>query len=569
MNSAAKRALAAAAAAALGASLAQAQDGPRGPGIEVRELGTVDPFQVGISDALPGDVWSSGDAAVTRAVLTALPGRLGEGWREPLAARLAARTLLSAGLPPQDTPDSFALAALRADRALAAAGARPAFSLLERTPRLNQSAPLAQVHAEAGFALAETESACRTAEQLLQNRDQAYWLRARAACSAFAGNIAAAELTAELARSVEPAPAFDALFDAYTLQQDLPSGALPTTGLELALAHAIAPDTSIEVADTAPGWLGEAAHNFGPPIELPELLSEALEAAMAMEGPERATVLGALAGQDLDRSIAAEALAIRLGEAAGQGRFVEVARAYGDEVATLPITADTLAYGKRFVLAAILSGDLETARIWREALLEGPPRAEPEPPVGLPDLGVTGDMTGPSGLTPPASSKPLFEVEDSWTPPPAETLVTLDFALAIAQGEVSGPGFEALLLARIERGEESRLAEAAGLAPLGALSPPGVRLALMAPAQDAETEEASAGDAVQPAPAPLAPDVAAALLSAEAGALAESQLQAARIVEVLGVTPRGLGLASSVLVGAGLDTEARRLVLEAVAESAM
>lgn len=557
MKSAAKLALLAAAATLVTGAVG-AQDARRGPGIEVRQLGTVDPFQVGVSDALPDSVWSSGDAGVTAAVLSALPGMSSQGWNETLAARLASRALLSGGRPPEAAQDSFALAALRADRALAAAGARPVFALLERTPQLNQSAQLSHVHAEAGFALAETRAACRTAEQLLEGRDQAYWLRARAACSALAGNIAAAELTAELARSVEPAPVFEALFDAYTLQQDLPAGAQPTTGLELALAHAIAPDTSIEVAETAPGWLAEAAHNFGPPIELPELLSEALETAMAMEGPERATVLGALAGQDLDRTIAAEALAVRLGEAAGQGRFVEVARAYGDEVATLPITADTLAFGKRFVLAAILAGDLETARIWREALLDGPPQTEPEPAAGLPDLAAPDAMTGPAGLAPPASGKPMFELEESWTPPEAETLVALDFALAIADGDISGPAFEALLLARIEGGQDARLAEAAGLVPLGALSQARLRLALLDTASDART-----------APDEAAPDAAAALLSAQAGALAESQLQAARLIESLGVTPRGFALASIVLARAGLETEARRLVLEAVAEGAM
>lgn len=179
MNSAARLALAAAAALAAGSAAAQ-----EGSGIEVRQLGAVDPFQVAVSDALPERVWSSGDAAVTEAVLSALPGMDSEGWNEPIAARLAARALLSGGAPPAGGRDSFALAALRADRALAAAGARPVFTLLERTPRLNESSALSRIHAEAGFALGETEAACRSAEQLLTGRDQPYWLRARAASRA-------------------------------------------------------------------------------------------------------------------------------------------------------------------------------------------------------------------------------------------------------------------------------------------------------------------------------------------------------------------------------------------------
>lgn len=563
--------------AALAGASAFAQAEPRGPGIEVRQLGAVDPFQVGLSDALSGSAWSSGDAGATRAVLETLPGMDGEGWDSPLAARLATRALLSSGQPPQGTQDSFALAALRADRALAASGARAAFQLLERTPRLNQSAALARVHAEAGFALGESESVCRIADQLLQGRDQAYWLRARAACSALAGNVAAAELTAELARSLEAAPVFDALLDAYTLDAALPEDARPTSGLELALAHAIAPGTRIEVGETAPAWLAEAAHGFGPPIDLPEMLSEALEAAMALDGADRATALGALVGQDLDRTIAAEALAVRLGEAAGENRFVEVARAYGDEVATLPITADTLAYGPRFVLAALLDGDLATARIWREALADGPPRPEPGPmDAGLPDLQVPNEY-GPAGLAPPDSAKPVFEEEEAWSPPPASVLVALDYALAIAEGELTGPGFEALLLARIEGGETDRLAEAAGLAALGAPVPAELRRAMLAarpgPAMGEPAPAAGGEGEAEASVAPSAPafaiNPASALLSAHAGALAETQLQAAGLIEAAGLDPRAVALAASALAEAGLDDEARRMVLELVAEGAM
>jgi hypothetical protein len=72
-------------------------------------------------------------------------------------------------------------------------------------------------------------------------RDTAYWLRVRAFCLAFDGNIPAGELTAELARSRSANDSFDALFDALTLDRGLPRNAAPRSGLELAIAEAVAP----------------------------------------------------------------------------------------------------------------------------------------------------------------------------------------------------------------------------------------------------------------------------------------------------------------------------------------
>ncbi len=549
-----------------GAPAALAQEGAsRGPGIEVRELGMVDPFQVGTSQALSDQAWVSGDAATTRALLNALPAADSQGWQSGLASRLAARALLSAGPPPRGADNPFALAAIRADRALAAAGAREAFALLERTPRLSQSAALSRIHAEAAFALGETTAACRTADQLLQGRDQAYWLRARAVCSALGGNTAAAELTAELARSVEDAPAFDALLDAYTLNRDLPGDARPTTGIELALAHEVAPQASLQVSEGAPLWLAEAAQSYGPPIDLPQLPADALDVARGLEGTERNAALGALAGQDVDRGVAAEALALRLSEAAANDRFVEVARAYGNEVETLPITAETLAWGKGFVLAALLNGDLETARIWREALMDGPPRMRMDDPFGGAAGGPgTGSASGAAGLVPPQNTGlPAYEPE--WTRPPAETMVVLDYALAIAEDRLSGPGFEAILAARVETGTPSRLAEAAGLAALNVPVPASVRAALLP--QPQETGEP--GEPRELGAMPATGFLPAGLMAARMQALAETQLTAARMVEAGGITPAALYGAAAILEEAGLRREARRLVLEAVAEGAM
>lgn len=523
---------------------------PSGP-IEVQELGAVDPFQVGSRNVLPATIWSSSDAGALRAILNELPASDGAGWRQGAAARLAERVLLASGAPPRGGRDDFALAALRADRALAAARAEPVYQLLERTPRLNQSSALSRLHAETAFALGETDAACRTAESLLRGRDEPYWLRARAVCLALAGNLPAAELTADLARSAEDAGRFGTFFDALAFERSLPAGAQASNGLELAIAMRLAPEERIMIADSAPAWLDRAAARTGPAITLPEYLDEALEAAMAMEGADRAAALAAIAQQDMDRLIAAEALAARLDDAVREGRFAEVARAYAMEIETIPITEQTLAHGPRFVLALALEGEIERAWRWREALLSGPERDQPEPPVqeGWSDAGPN----QPGRLAPPPGFA-TYPQDDPWDPPAPGIMVALDMAIGIAADDIGSGPFGAILAARAENAGPDRLAQLAGLAALGASVPEDVRVQLLtAGAEDGATGREA--------------DFAAmAALSLVNSSQAETLLLAAALIETSNGSARAYALACYLLERAGHRAEALQLILEALAE---
>jgi hypothetical protein len=534
-------ALAAAAGAclALGAQSATAQQG-----IEVRQLGAVDPFEVDGGGALPSTVWSSGDAAALRAALTSLPDGHGAGWSNGPAARLALRALLSAGEPPEGAEGAYDLAAMRAGRALSAGRAQPVQRLLVRTPAINESPALSRLLVETSFALGEISEACRAADALLEGRDTPYWLRARAACLAFDGNLPAAELTAELARAQAPNPEFDALFEAFVFGDSLPNKN-PVSGLQLAIAARIAPETRIVAGAAAPAWLARAASRTGPRISLPDTLPEALEAAVNLEGADRAAALGALIGQDLDREIAAEALAIRLADAREAGEFLDVASAYGSEVARLPITADTLAHGVIFTFAALAADDVVAADAWREALIDGPQRP-PREMAMQPPAPVTG---GPSDMTqPPGYSDPMID-EPDWTPPAARQMVAIDFARAVAEGQIQTDGFAALMGARIEGATPARLCQAAGLAALGAEDDGAIRAAMTGLARDSG------------APAPV---LGPMLLAGSAQALGETQLLVANALEQAPDSAEVCAAAALSLDRAGLRGEALRLILEQI-----
>jgi len=547
MNFAASLAAAALAAMVFWPS-AMAQPGERAPDFEVRELASVDPFEVGVTGgALPQTVWSSGEAASLRAIITALPESAGAGWRSAPAARMALRALLSGGPPPEDLRGNFDLAAMRAGRALAAGHAEPVYRLLLRTPRMNESPALSRIFAETAFALGHTDEGCRAADALLTGRETAYWLRARAACLALQGNIPAAELTAELARAQGTNETFELIFDAFTLNAGLPPEARPRSGLQLGLAAAMAGEERISPAEDAPPWLKRAAERTGPAIDLPELLSEALEAAEAMTGADRAAALGALIQQDLDREIAAEALAMRLDSAARDGRFVDAAIAYGPEVARLPITEDTLAHGVHFVFAALAADDVIAASAWREALVSGPVISPERPDFPEPLPGFDGSPS------PPASALDAFEAPE-WQPPPPDVMVAIDFALAIAEGRVTGGAFAALLAARIEHSTPERLCHGAALAALGANDGGSLRAAMTGLQREAE------------APAPV---IAPGLLAAAAGALGESQLHAARLLNRHPGDAEACAAAAFILERADLRHEALRFILELVIEDAV
>ncbi|KAA5804001.1 hypothetical protein F1654_09455 [Alkalicaulis satelles] len=529
------------------AASAAAQQPERRP-VEVRTLEVADPFEIGApGGALEGDAWSSGDARALRALLDVLPESAGPGWRSPAASRLAVRALLSAGEPPRSARGDSELAAMRAGRALSAGRAEPVHALMQRTPRTHESPALSRIYAETAFALGHREEGCRIAETLIRGRETSYWLRARAACQAFAGNIAAAELSAELARAQNENPAFERLFDALALERGLPENAAPMSGLQLAMAEFLAPETRITPGQEAPRWLHRAAERTGESVVLPEDLGEALEAAEAMEGALRAAALGALIQQDLDREIAAEALAIALDDAARNGSFVETASAYGIEVAEIPITADTLAHGPRFMLAALAADDIIAANAWREALLSGPPR-EVSPFEGAPWLSDE-DAYGEGFEAPPPPASARTEPDPDWTPPPPGVLVALDFARAVATGEITGGGFEALLAARMEAPNPARLCQAAALSALGAPDGAAIRTALTGLTRDPEV------------PAPL---IVPALLAAVAGAKGETQLHAARLIEQGGRDPEACAGAALALDRAGLRIEALRFVLELI-----
>lgn len=503
--------------------------------IEVRQLGSVDPLEVGVATNGLGDsLWAGSTVQTALNALEGLPGSRSDGYRSPARANLVALALLSGGRPPQGGRGNLSLASLRADRLLAASGAEAVYSLLERTPGLDRAPDLARLHAETAFALAAGDAGCRTANGLVVGRDQPYWLRARAFCHALNGEDAAAELSADLARSEEPDANFDGLLYAVTIGSWTTGSASADTGLDWALA-AVSPSENrpaIDLTD-APGWLVTAAEaaSAAPALEADPAL--ALEGLAMQEGVEREQRLEQLIRQDFDRLIAAQALAIALDEAVRDNDFMRVAREFGHEVDTIPITFDTIVDGGRFALAALAVGDIAAAQRWRDALENGPPARRTLPAY---------DPTKPDDLIGAVAEPDRPE----WAPPSPSFMVGLDLALRVAQTQLRRASTDALIQARLEAGDAG-LGDVAALAGLGFAAPADFRLALY-----------------RADPSTVSPALSAMDAAAMAGARAETALLAAQVLAdgPAAASPTELMRITAALDRVGLRDMAHALVLE-------
>lgn len=426
--------------------------------IEVQSLDALDPMEVGLPGAIfDMTLWDGTSAMLARTALSQLPAADSAGYSSRALAEMARAILVSGGYPPSGARGETSLAALRANRLLAAGGAHDGFDLLERTPNLNRSPELARLHTDLGFATDNVERACYTARALLDERDSVYWVRVRALCMAAEGQSSAAELTAELADSIEPDPDFNRMFFAFTLGQMIEDDLPPLdSAVDMALYRVTAADQTGEVvfAENTPAWLVNAV---GEP-RLPNFLQTddpqaELARAQTLDGHERRIALISILASPGDNASAASALGMLMSD---EPDLLDGMRFYGSDVSSIQVDADTLVHAERFAMAAILAGDIRTARRWLNGMVDGPPVAELMP-------GAITDK-------PDATAEPVATPGDApeWTPASADEIVAVQLAMVLAEDRIETPSMEALLAAYLERHGDAVLADIIALQRLGA-----------------------------------------------------------------------------------------------------
>jgi hypothetical protein len=250
---------------------------------------------------VPQDVWRGASAALAADVL----GRLASDKPLSPAARRTALTLLgAAATAPDGAAEDAGLAAARVRALLALGDPAAASAVLDRTPRVEESAALSEAAAEAALLTGQDEKACRIGQSVRAERDASYWVKLRAYCDAIGGRGPAAQLALTLLeqQGVKDEPFFR-LTNAVLAGEGAATGtASLRNGLHAALSRRLALDLAPAVERAAPAAVAVLAAQAGAP--------EPVRAA----AQARAAALG-LSERNPPAAAEGDALAAALGEA--------------------------------------------------------------------------------------------------------------------------------------------------------------------------------------------------------------------------------------------------------------
>ena len=217
--------------------------------IQIDELEDAQAFTAGLMDTGSGgldtNAWQGTSAELAAHVVTDLP----KTFEHPVAQELIRAALLSSGVPPQgDEAQLAAYRKARTDYLLSIGEAGTLAKLAERDLDLARDRTF---RTDLALEQGRIADACATANGITEGRAEPYWAKLRAFCHADAGEVAAAELTAELLlTSGHNDPVFVKLLDAMTKGKAARSTLVIQTALHRAMKSAVSSnDDSAESAD--------------------------------------------------------------------------------------------------------------------------------------------------------------------------------------------------------------------------------------------------------------------------------------------------------------------------------
>ena len=184
--------------------------------ITVGQLGAAQAFDVGAQGVDTGfspNLWAGTNAQQAKALLKAAPTRS----HSMVVTDIVASVLLTGGTPPAGGSEDKDYLAARLGTLVKLGRSEAVDQILGRQPQHAGSAQGQQVQADAALMGADTSAACLIADQISERRDAPYWVKLRAFCHVIRGEVAAAELTADLLRrSGHSDDAFFLALDAVT-----------------------------------------------------------------------------------------------------------------------------------------------------------------------------------------------------------------------------------------------------------------------------------------------------------------------------------------------------------------
>lgn len=335
---------------------------PAAAQVEVVQLAAPDAFSTpGRDTGLPADLWNGTPIETARTVLPLLASKP----LSPASAVLARRVLATGAKGPDGSAGDQALSGARASALIALGDVGAATRILDRAAGLERNAALSQAAAETALLTGDTARACAIAEGLSTGRGEAYWLRLRAFCQAEAGQIAQAQLTADLAQAQARDAIFGRLISAR-LSGSAPGAASLRNGLDLALSKSLKLDltaaTPAAAVAAAAGGEAPAAPRFDTSAIDAQIggLGQAVVAGLPPEAGVSALIAAAAEAADPKTRPRLQAAAVLLAALANDLPGPDRAR-----LSALPVAEGKAPAGRNMALEAAA----DTRRVGEAALL--------------------------------------------------------------------------------------------------------------------------------------------------------------------------------------------------------
>ena len=372
--------------------------------VEVDVLSDVDDSGAGLLGAASGgfgpDVWTRSERLAIELLLPSMP----VATPSPAMNALGRRLLLSSAPVPPGVTGGMAILPLRLERLFEAGELDAVREIVDKNGRLAEDSDAALYAAWADLLQRRTNEACAIAAGLKQDRDRVDWARLRTLCFALSGESAAADLTADLLREQGGA---DDLFLALVSRLTAKSkGELPRATTIDPVHVALFAETGTapgdaEIADASPVILaaiaaderfpldmrldaGERAARVGafPADALASLfdgvsfdeaqVASPLSQADALP-PARGTALLYRAVKTLSvPAAAAEALRAALERARAQGLYTVAARLYWPILRGVEPSDSYAAVAADLGRFALIHGDVAAARDWYDMARQSP-----------------------------------------------------------------------------------------------------------------------------------------------------------------------------------------------------
>lgn len=307
--------------------------------MQVQSLAPPDLFSTPAAQTgLGADLWKDTAPDIARDVLPKLATRP----LSPAFGDLAHRVLATGANGPVGIGNDPDMGGARALALIALGDAAGADAILDRAPGVAGNASLSMAAAEAALIKGDDDKACRISDALTVDRGAGYWLRLRAYCQIWAGQIDSAQLTFSLAQQQTKDADYARLMTALISGLGNPGPANLRNGVNYALSRKLNLDI-------------QAAANTASP---------ALKSVIR----PRADLSAMGSGADLTATETSDLAFLR--QAKGVTAFVEAAKTSSASIAALARADAPLRDPVLFARAALAAGDLPTTQLIRSRLTQ-------------------------------------------------------------------------------------------------------------------------------------------------------------------------------------------------------